>query len=319
MKFLVILLCLTINYLWLKDLDRFDDTWFIHFRRKIAAFMESVDAAPPLSAIAPLVFIYGIPLLLVGVLLLLLQDIAFGLFTMALHMLVLLIAFDRTQPGNLVNCFLQHWRRGDTGACKDYLEQEICIPEESDVSSPEAMSEFFKEQLIYRCFEKMFVMFFWYMLTGPLGIVFCYVSYQLRDTQADDIVATESRWIDTAIYLLEWIPLRLLAITFSLAGNFVHSFDQLRSVFWEFNPEQASSIQLYSYASSALTDAPNAYSGSAGNGEEGEGETRDLSQEEQQILDQEREIENLQALLERSQAIWLAVLALITIFGLQSA
>lgn len=319
MKFLVILLCLTINYLWLKDLDRFDDTWFVHFRRKIEAFVESVNIAPPLSVIAPLVFIYGIPLLLVAGLLLLLQDLAFGLFTMALHSLVLLIAFDRTQPGNLVNCFLEHWRNGDTGACKEYLEQEICIPEESDVSSPQAMSEFFKEQLIYRCFEKMFVMFFWYMLTGPLGIVFCYVSYQLRDTQAEDIAPAEIRWLETVIYLLEWIPLRLLAVTFSLAGNFERSFGQLRSVFWEFNPEQASSIQLYSYASSALTGAPDVNRSDAGSQGEGEGDPQGLSAAEQQIAEQEREIENLQALLERSQAIWLAVLALITIFGLQSA
>lgn len=311
MKFLVILLCLTINYLWLKDLDRFDDTWFFRFRRNMEQATGTQDSSSALAALTPFVFIYGIPLLVVGLLLVFLQDAAFGLPTMILHILILLVAFDRTQPGNLVNTFLQSWRQGDLDACTDYLEQELSIPQGSGPKSPEAISEFFKEQFIYRCFEKMFVMFFWYMVTGPLGIVFCYVSYQLRDTQSENQSEMETRLVANIIHILEWIPVRLLAITFSLAGNFVHCFDNLKQSFWEFKPEHEASIRLYSYAGCALSGA---HSGADGieAGEQGH------SEEDALIKSQEREIENLLALLERSQAIWLAVLALITIFGLQS-
>ncbi len=311
MYFLVILISLTINYLWLKDLDRFDDTWFFKFRRKMEDSVGSGKSQGQLAKLAPLLFIYGIPLLLLGLLLLYLQDRAYGLATMIIHILVLLVAFDRTQPGNLVKCFLEKWRRGDLEACTVYLGEELCIPEGAEAEDAESLSEFFKEQLIARCFEKMFVMFFWYMLTGPMGIMFCYISYQLRDTQHENHAAAEGELVSRIIYLLEWIPLRLLAITFSLAGNFVHCFDNLKQSFWEFNPAVNAASRLYSYARCALSGSPENGSGE----DNGQGDSAD----QQHIAAQEQEIENLQALLERSQAIWLAVLALITIFGLQAS
>lgn len=309
MKFLVILISLTINYLWLKDLDRFDDTWFFKFRRKMEETVGSSVAEGKLPSLAPLLFIYGIPLIVLGLLLWFLQDTAFGLPTMVLHILVLLVAFDRTQPGNLVKCFLEKWRRGDLEACTMYLEEELGIPKDTDSASAESLSEFFKQQLVSRCFEKMFVMFFWYMLTGPLGIMFCYVSYQLRDTQHENHADSEGELVSRIIYLLEWLPLRLLAITFSLAGNFVHCFENLKQSFWEFNPAVDAAARLHSYASCALSEVAS--------DEPAETGERQSTNDEQWIAGQEREIENLQALLERSQFIWLAILALMTLFGVQ--
>ena len=309
MKFLVILLCLTINYLWLKDLDRFDDSWFFRFRENMERATGNRDANSAIAALAPFLFIYGIPLLVVGLLLLFLQDSAFGLPTMILHILILLVAFDRTQPGSLVNGFLRFWRKGDMEGCTCYLEQELSIPEGTDATSPNAISEFFKEQLIYRCFEKMFVMFFWYMITGPMGIVFCYISYQLRDTQSENQAELESKLVANIIHFLEWAPLRLLAVTFSLAGNFVQCFENLKHSFWEFRTENEASTRLYGYAGCALSGI-NTFTSDSNTDQSSQ------TAEEAMIIAQEKEIENLLALLERSQAIWLAVLALITIFGL---
>ena len=58
MKFLVILICLTINYLWLKDFDRFDDTWFFRFRRRMEDSIGSRETSSTWAGLAPLLFIY---------------------------------------------------------------------------------------------------------------------------------------------------------------------------------------------------------------------------------------------------------------------
>jgi len=114
------------------------------------------------------------------------------------------------------------------------------------------------------------------------------------------------------IFMLEWIPVRLLALTFSLVGNFVLCFDQLKPRFLDFT-QRPHSADLYEYASCALSDR-------SGTGAFAGGPLTsqfDLTDEAGERLAQTEEVEALQALLERSQAIWLVGLALFTLLGLQ--
>ncbi|NKB34201.1 MAG: hypothetical protein GKR91_14005 [Pseudomonadales bacterium] len=311
MNFLVILICLTINYLWLKDFDRFDDTWFFKLRAKVENFSKDLAEKMSQGWFFNLLLIYGIPLLVLTLTLFLLEDRMFGIPTMLVHILILLVAFDRTQPGKLASDFLAKWRGGDIEGCSLYLQQELSVSESESLGDEESVSNFFSKQLVYRCFEKMFVMFFWYMLTGPLGILFSYVSYQLRDSHREDQPEQEVALVNNLIRVLEWIPLRLLAITFSLAGNFVRCFERVKESFWDFSGENHSSDLLISYANCALAGASFQ---SAGEDDAEETEVVENPEREQKA----REIQALQALLERSQAIWLSVLAIITIFGLQA-
>lgn len=306
MNFLVILICLTINYLWLKDFDRFDDGWFFRFRCRIEEATQSLAERSSRVWLVNLLLIYGGPMLLLGAMVLLVDGRAYGVPTMLLHMLVLLIAFDRTQPGKLASDFLDKWDLGDFQGAKLYLQQELNSPELESLENEQNLLDYFCRQLIYRCFEKMFVMFFWYMLTGPLGILFNYISYQLRDShregQAQELVET----VSTVIGLLEWVPMRLLALTFSLAGNFVQCFDNVKQSFWSFSLDSNNAALLYSYSGCALSGA-----GASDADAMGEDTVTNTV-----IKQGASRIGGLQALLERSQAIWLAVLAMITVFGL---
>lgn len=302
MKFLVILICLTINYLWLKDFDRFDDSWFFRFRERMAGYGNSLDSTTMRWA-AALLLTYAIPLLSLAVVLWLLQGWALGLPTMLVHILVLLVAFDRTQPGNMAKQFLRHWKQGDSHACAEFLHRELATPEAAHLESPDAMGEFFSRLFVYRYFERLFVMFFWYMLAGPMVIAFAYISYQLRDSHRDDQPDEEVEFVALVIAVLEWLPVRLLALTFSLAGNFVHCFESFKRSFWSFDRDADTAGTLYSYSRCALT-------GIVGNTD---------PDEDAQSGARERkaaEIEALVSLMERSQAIWLVALALLTIFAL---
>ena len=306
MKFLVILICLMVNYLWLKDLDKFDDGWFFRFRGRVEGWSSGLDEKMPLGWLAAFALIYGVPLLSLAVILFVTEGSVFGLVTMVVHILVLLVAFDRTQPGQLAKDFLEKWKTADMASCLEFLQKEFNASNLPGEDDRDAIGKYFSKQLSYRSFEKMFVMFFWYMCTGALGILFSYITYQLRDSHPEQPQQRQVDLISLLIQLLEWIPLRLLALTFSLAGNFVQCFENVRKSFWGFNKETNNADLLYGYAGCAI-------SGMVLNtlAEEDEG------QEAGAVPDRESaEIQAILGLLERSQAIWLSVLALITIVGL---
>jgi AmpE protein len=303
MKFLVILICLIVNYLWLKDFDRFNDGWFFRFRCQVEDWASNRVDNIPLGWLAAFILIYGLPLASLALTLFIAKGSVFGLVTMMVHILVMLVAFDRTQPGQLAKDFLEKFTGGDMDACIDFLKQEFHATSPPNADDKDGIGKYFSKQLTYRSFEKMFVVFFWYLCAGALGILFSYISYQLRDSHREQQWQKQVDFISLVIRLLEWAPLRLLALTFSLAGNFVQCFENVRASFWSFSIEVNNADLLYGYAGCA---APGMVIDNAA--KEGL---------ETEALDRESaEIKAISGLLERSQAIWLSVLALITIFGL---
>lgn len=305
MSFLVILICLTINYLWLKDFDRFDDGWFFRFRCYVESAMTDTINKTSRGWMLSALIIYAVPMLLLLSALLIANGRGFGIPSMLLHILVLLVAFDRTQPGKLAADFLAKWKSSDFEAAELYVQQELPKPELAAVEDHAGLLDYFCKQLIYRSFEKMFVMFFWYMLAGPLGVLFSYLSYQLRDSHGDDQSAGLVATVSEFVWGLEWIPMRLLAMTFSLAGNFVQCFESVKKSFWNFSLDTDNAALLYSYSGCALASAAGSKSDSG----------QCIERRESDIAQGESRVESLLALLERSQAIWLAVLALITVLG----
>jgi|TARA_B110000263_G_C15216176_1_gene467634 AmpE protein len=234
-NYLVILLCLIVNYTWLKGFDRFDDGWFFRFRRAIEHQLADCTAKYAKAWWISLVIIYIIPILVLVGLLVLLDNQFFSLPTMLLHILVLLIAFDRTQPGQMVAEFLERWRKGNLESCVEFLQEDMGIPDADCERDEISLKNCFNKELVNGYFGKIFAIFFWYMLAGPLGVVFNYISYQLLDSESKVVSEQSVILINWVIYVLEWIPIRLLGLTFSLASNFVDSFDRFKAFFWRFS------------------------------------------------------------------------------------
>jgi len=303
MKFLVILICLALNHFWLRDYDRFDDRWFFRLRGSIESATGRVfgNAAAWRSALA---LVYALPLIALWLVLGLVGGGLFGLLTMLVHILVLLIAFDRVQPGKLAQDFIALWNEGDREALAEFLRRSFpsapaAADQQREFADDGEAAHFFRKHLVHRCVERMFALFFWYIAAGPAGVLVSYVSYQLRDSHDEKTHPRMVETVETIVQLLEWIPLRLLGLTFSLVGNFTQCFAQLRKSFWEFGREVDNAGLLYGFAGFALF---------GGIPREEEGKTTDNSH-------QVHEIESLQALLTRCQLLWLGVLAVFTVFS----
>ena len=94
-KFLVILICLMVTYLWFKGFDRFNDVWFFRFRCRVEDWAANFVDKIPLGWLAAFVLIYALPLASLTLILFIATGSVFGLATMMVNILVLLVAFDQ--------------------------------------------------------------------------------------------------------------------------------------------------------------------------------------------------------------------------------
>lgn len=309
MSFLVILLGLIVTATWLKDVDRFDDAWFSRYQRALRSLAARNLESAKAQNLAGLVAVYGGLLIVVLMLEWFVAGRLYGLATMALHLLLLLVAMDRTQPGRLVLEFLRSWNAGDREGCVDYLKHELNLDSPPSALDGAAIVKQFKRLLVYRSFERMFMMYTLYLVLGPSGVVIGYVSYQLRTDlreEGDRECADSVGWL---ISLLEWIPLRLLALTFSLVGDFSRCFAQLRRQAWLGNAQLSNSELLAGWASCALSEAEAPCNADAPL----VGADRAAGFDNAAMV---LEVRELQGLVERSQLVWLVSVALLTLIGI---
>ncbi len=311
MSFLVIVLSLLITATWLQGFDRFDDTWFSRYQRGLRSAGRQVLGDSENASIAGLVAAYILLLAFVWLLQVLAAGLLYGLITMALHVLVLLFAMDRTQPSTLAKDFFALWQTEDLSACESYLRRELSLGEATALRSPRQIARQFKRLLIYRSFERMFMMYTLYMLLGPSGVVLGYVSYQLRfDLRAEGESELANR-VGLLIHWLEWLPLRLLALTFALVGDFNQCYGELRRGLWASEMGQANSERLLAWAQHAVCDPSLAADQVEEEGQAEMAQREDASQQASELAVQE--VQALRGLLERSQLVWLVVFALLTV------
>ena len=151
-------------------------------------------------------------------------------------------------------------------------------------------------------------MIFSYLLAGAVGVLFDYVSYQLRDSHDEHQNEKQVNLIAGMIFIFGMDSGSAFSSDFLSSWQFRALFDQLKLRFLDFT-QRSNSADLYVYASCALS----------GMSVSGETAGVPLSAQidptstdvESERLAQAGELQALQALLERSQVIWLVVLSLL--------
>lgn len=308
MKFLVVLVAIMVAVIWKQNLDRIDDSWFFRLRGRIDRLRGNKEGSKAAGWFVAFLVTYAVPLFALAVLLWLSDGLLAGLIAMVIHAFVLLMAFDRIQPGALAAQFLQHWKEGDYQACYYYLEKELGCTELPSADDAEALHAKFKRLYVYRCFERMFVTLFWYLIAGPLGVLFAYISYQLRYDVLAGSESPEVESVEGIIRLLEWLPLRLLGLTLGLVGNFENCFKRFRRA--GFTEEVPADQAVYEYTLCAL-DQPQQENSQISHAPPQVGEAGSSDYQDRV----EGEIGSLQRLMQRSQFTWLTIFALVTVLG----
>lgn len=161
-------------------------------------------------------------------------------------LLVLLMGAPGWKP--LLRAYSEAWSRGDMQAAWHHIKDCLPADERGQAISPDEMHMALSKQLIVTLFERFFLVAFWYVV-GGVGLAFL----------ARGLVALQEQWPQAAARprfariagWVSWIPARLLACTFGLAGDLAGWLKAVRGVLFTLGP--ATDRVLIQAANGALT------------------------------------------------------------------
>ncbi|MBT2371083.1 regulatory signaling modulator protein AmpE [Pseudomonas fluorescens] len=161
-----------------------------------------------------LVLLVLLPVALLGLLLLVLEPVAYGLLALPVHLLVVIYALGRGDLLGSLGPFRDAWRRGDLQAAEHVAERDLNI----GADSGEQLLERVQGHLLWQAYQSFFAVIFWYFLLGPVAALAYRLLALTSEHGKNPLVVERATQLRHAF---DWLPVRLLAASFALVGNFV--------------------------------------------------------------------------------------------------
>ncbi|WP_338474241.1 regulatory signaling modulator protein AmpE [Pseudomonas sp. MS646] len=161
-----------------------------------------------------LVVMVLLPVALLALLLWVLEPVAYGLLALPVHLLVVIYSLGRGDLLADLGPFRDAWRREDLQAATHVAKRDLDI----EADDGDQLLERVQGHLLWQAYQSFFAVIFWYFLLGPVAAL----SYRLLALAAEH--SHNAGVAERAVQLrhaFDWVPVRLLAASFALVGNFV--------------------------------------------------------------------------------------------------
>lgn len=164
------------------------------------------------------------PVLVVGLLQSLLADVWLGLFSLLFAIAVQAYCLHYQPLDTQVDRFADAAESGEDEQARDAAGALLGRPvSEQDPNRDMA------EGVLLQSTERLFSVIFWFALLGPLGAVLYRLTWHLgRNAETEADALEEAAFRLQAI--LDWIPARLAALGYALAGSFEDAVHEWRNV-----------------------------------------------------------------------------------------
>lgn len=209
MTFLAIILAVLLLQAWGSAERVHLDDWFRGWQAR--------ESGWGLSGALNLAVLVLLPAVLVALLLDMVEPVLFGLLWLPLAALVLLYSFGRGDFQASMARYRGHAYSGDFEGA--YLAAREEFGWDESLEAPDTAQDvhaMIQRALLYEGLQRWFCVLFYFVLLGPAGALVYRLIQLCRDTFEPDTV---ERWL----FLLDWVPARLLAATFAITGDFIGS------------------------------------------------------------------------------------------------
>jgi AmpE protein len=154
------------------------------------------------------------PIALLALLLVVLEPVAYGLLALPVHLLVVIYSLGRGDLLGGLGPFRDAWRREDLQAAAHVAKRDLNICADSG----EELLDRVQGHLLWEAYQSFFAVIFWYFVLGPVAAL-AYRLLALAEEHGKNPALVERA--AQLRHAFDWVPVRLLAASFALVGNFV--------------------------------------------------------------------------------------------------
>ncbi|MEZ5530239.1 MAG: regulatory signaling modulator protein AmpE [Porticoccaceae bacterium] len=187
------------------------DSWFLSLVTKLH---QALVAAPWLAKLLAMI----VPVAALGVVSWWVTDRWLGVPLFLISLLVFLYSLGRGDLEKDVEEYQEDLGRGDEQAAYHDIAAFTDNNQQAVAESAEQAHQEAVRMIAYRYFERYFAVMFWFILAGAPGALLyrLAVIYHRQSLRDNPEKAADDRWL----WLLEWLPARLVGISLAVVGNF---------------------------------------------------------------------------------------------------
>jgi membrane protein required for beta-lactamase induction len=158
----------------------------------------------------------------------------FGLFNLILTTAVLFFCIDARDFKNQLTAYFNNLEKGDTSAATDAVANFIG---DASSSTTAELNRAVTKAILLNSFTQLFTGLFWFIALGVYGI-YAVAAYFLIVLLRKNALKVDANHIELAKLtakiqaVLDWLPSRLIGISYSLVGNFNKGFAYCHKNLW---------------------------------------------------------------------------------------
>ncbi len=155
------------------------------------------------------------------------QDVAWGFFELVLGVVVVTYCLGPEALNERIDAYLQAYEARDFDKARQIARTLVgdSVPEDVHQQSKKVTTA-----ILYEGNIRIFAVLFWYILLGPVGaLLYRTAAYLVQDSRSVDNPGFANA-AENVHGLLDWLPARLLSLTFFLTGSFDDAMQGWRRV-----------------------------------------------------------------------------------------
>ena len=196
-----------------------DHHWFEHYSRKITVMVRKNAYLSVLLSVVPVLIVVFFAHLF-------LAAISFGWASWIFDLVILVYCLGNTHLRVQVRECYEQIELGNIESARALLLEHFDVEEAGEITPYILMKAFYRASL-----QRVFSILFWFIVFGPVGAVLYRAIQKLSVYSSEDTMTRVNVLANRMTFVLDWIPARLLALSFCLAGHFMDVFTEWRATF----------------------------------------------------------------------------------------